>query len=219
VALDAIREPLSRIPVRQDVIKDAAPDNRTVTSQADATKADAKEATAAVDQVRKQQENRIRELQTEVDELQGSLEQSRSQSDQNYRRVVNWIRVFCIIGIGGGVVLCFLIDRRLVVVTFAAVAMLGAVAVERFTWVYGMPIAAGAIGLLVLIGAWYLWRYLRANRELVASGQHLIARAGGMTSGIKSQLDRIQSAGTKRIVNRFAAKPTAPPQPPDPRQQ
>lgn len=219
-SLDGISSPIDRIPPRQEIIKDLVPDVPLAVKQADATIADAQEARAAVVAARDDMQARIDRLGAELAaekaaaaareaSLQRELERERDTSTKRFRMWVNALRFGCLLGIAAGIVLAVVLKRpALVVISLASVVTNAAIAIDGFTWTYGMPIAAGTLVVLLIVGAWCLFTRQKATEQLVKSGEAMLKRIPGGVDAVALELNRIQSSSTRKLVDLVQSKPT-----------
>jgi hypothetical protein len=191
--LEGVLEPLSRIPVRQDVIAGLAPESKPILEQVKGTKDDVTEAKQGLEQA-----------ETENGELKEALAKEKTETNKQYQQKIGWLRLLCIAGIGAGVLLSVFASKKFLVITFAAIAMLVAIAVEGFIYTYAMPIAAGVLVVILLMLAYEKFIKHRANKELVATGEIMKKKLNGTWEDVKK--DIVQSKTTQKIVDKFQGK-------------
>lgn len=216
--MHGISDPLARIRPRQEVIKELVPDQPLVIKQADATIADAGEARAAIDSARAEMQGELdaveaaaaaarTKLESELAKVKEELRLERDTSNKRYRQWVNLIRIGCLLGIAGGIILAVILKRpALVVISLASVVTQAAIAIDGFTWKYGMEIAAGALVVLLTVGLWCLFTRNRATDQLIRSGKVMLERIPGGAQALAGELNAIQSRTTRGFVDRAGGK-------------
>lgn len=198
---------LARIDVRQQIMQRAAPDVPIVQEQTRATRADVKEARSGIEQM----EAQLKQAREQLAAAKSDQAKALAMVQVQHQRWMSRMRVLCIAAIPIGLGLAFSVSKRWAILPVGAVVCLIAIAVDGFTWKYAIPIAGGVLGALAIIALVCVVVYLRANKELVKSGDLLInlfgrTAAGEIPARLASQLDDIQSATTKRIVDLHHAK-------------
>lgn len=207
VSVDDIREPLARIPVRQDVIRDAVPENKVVATQAEATKADVTEAGQAIDAVQAEQRALLEKQAATIAKLTDELIEAHTDAEKASRARMGMIKFYSTLGIGMGLISCIWLGRVGAMISLACVAMLVAVRIDAFVDRWAEPIIGCAAVVIALMLLWRLWLHLRASKQLALSTAVAIEAAGGMTTDLAGKLNDIQGTLTKNIVNRFVPKP------------
>lgn len=157
-----VQDPLTRIDASARDIAGMVPENKPVVDKAKDIRKDVAAADVAVE-----------DLLAEIDGLGLALREARSDARKKYVTLMYGIQALCALAGIAGLACMFIVPGLKAAAGGVALAggvgffgIMAANAAEEFVYRYAMPIGAGAIVMILLIGAWVIIRHVRANKDL-----------------------------------------------------